>query len=130
MPKQILYCADGTWNGPGDQNDPSDIDSPSSAEPQQDGVTNVVKLFSNLAGQATPETLALRNEQEKVLTDPSGATLQVAKYMHGVGDTSNAICHILGGVFGIGVIARIVRGFTFISRHYQPGDAIHIVGFS
>jgi len=33
-------------------------------------------------------------------------------------------------VFGVGVIARIVRGYTFISRHYQPGDAIHIVGFS
>jgi hypothetical protein len=37
---------------------------------------------------------------------------------------------VLGGVFGMGVIARVVRGFTFISRHYDPGDEIHITGFS
>ncbi|HWI41259.1 MAG TPA: DUF2235 domain-containing protein, partial [Verrucomicrobiae bacterium] len=27
-------------------------------------------------------------------------------------------------------ISRIVRGYTYISRMYEPGDAIHIVGFS
>ena len=37
---------------------------------------------------------------------------------------------VLGGVFGAGVVARIVRGYTFISRSYSPGDAIHLVGFS
>jgi uncharacterized protein (DUF2235 family) len=130
MAKQIVYCADGTWNGPGDQNDASDIDSTTKADQQVDDVTNVVKLFTNLAGHATPETVALRDEQEKVLTDPAGRVLQIAKYMHGVGDSSNPINHILGGVFGMGVIARIVRGHTFISRNYQRGDAIHIVGFS
>jgi uncharacterized protein (DUF2235 family) len=129
MTKQIIYCADGTWNGPGDQNDASDIDTSSSNE-RLDGVTNVVKLFANLAGQVTPDTLALRDEQEKLLQSSTGAALQVAKYMHGVGDSSNAITHILGGVFGMGVIARIVRGYTFISRNYQPGDAVHILGFS
>jgi uncharacterized protein (DUF2235 family) len=36
----------------------------------------------------------------------------------------------MGGMFGMGVIARIVRGYTFISRHYDAGDEIHIVGFS
>lgn len=36
----------------------------------------------------------------------------------------------MGGMFGMGVIARIVRGYTFISRHYDPGDEIHITGFS
>ena len=33
-------------------------------------------------------------------------------------------------MFGAGVIARIVRGYTFISRHWMPGDRIFIVGFS
>jgi uncharacterized protein (DUF2235 family) len=36
----------------------------------------------------------------------------------------------LGGVFGVGVITRIVRGYTYISRNYEPGDSIHITGFS
>jgi len=50
--------------------------------------------------------------------------------MHGVGDSKNQVLRVLGGVFGAGVIARIVRGYTFISRHYQPGDSIHLIGFS
>jgi glutathione S-transferase len=47
-----------------------------------------------------------------------------------VGDSTNPIAKFLGGVFGIGVITRIVRGYTFLSRNYEPGDAIHICGFS
>ena len=37
---------------------------------------------------------------------------------------------VLGGTVGAGLIARIVRGYTYISRNYQPGDRIFIVGFS
>jgi hypothetical protein len=59
-----------------------------------------------------------------------GKCLQVAKYLHGVGDSNNAIIRMLGGVFGWGLIARIVRGYTFISRNYEDGDRIFIVGFS
>jgi glutathione S-transferase len=33
-------------------------------------------------------------------------------------------------VLGAGVIGRIVRGYTFISRVYDPGDSVHIAGFS
>jgi hypothetical protein len=50
--------------------------------------------------------------------------------MHGVGDSSNLAIKAIGGVLGAGVIARIVRGYTYISRNYESGDAIHIVGFS
>ncbi|MDB5916410.1 MAG: hypothetical protein JWR40_644 [Massilia sp.] len=50
--------------------------------------------------------------------------------MHGVGDWSNKLVRMLGGVFGAGVIARIVRGYTFISRNFEPGDKIVLVGFS
>jgi len=131
MAKTIIFCADGTWNGPENETGKSVTDGDDTAgELRGDTVTNVVKFYSNLAGRATPETLMLHNEQEKVLTDASGNTVQIAKYLHGVGDSRNAAMKVLGGVFGIGVIARIVRGYTFISRHYQPGDAIHIVGFS
>ncbi|MEA3157934.1 MAG: hypothetical protein QOK44_5523, partial [Betaproteobacteria bacterium] len=28
------------------------------------------------------------------------------------------------------LVSRVIRGYTFISREYDVGDAIHIVGFS
>jgi uncharacterized protein (DUF2235 family) len=131
MAKTIIFCADGTWNGPEDETGKSVADSDDDAgELSGDTVTNVVKFYSNLAGRATPETVMLHDEQEKVLLDAAGNVVQVAKYMHGVGDSSNTVNKVLGGVFGVGVIARIVRGYTFISRNYKAGDAIHIVGFS
>lgn len=120
MPKTIIFCADGTWNGP--------------AEPDHDDktapATNVFWLFANLDGQDTPETISLEKEQERVLTDPVGGVLQIAKYLHGVGDSANFLVRILGGTIGAGLIARIVRGYTFISRNYLADDNIFIVGFS
>lgn len=59
-----------------------------------------------------------------------GTVLQVAKYMHGIGDSSSAIKRVIGGVFGDGYIERIVRGYTFLSRTYELGDRISLVGFS
>jgi uncharacterized protein (DUF2235 family) len=119
MGRNIVFCADGTWNGPGrDDND--------------DGVpeaTNVLRLFALLAGKDAPSSLRLRDEQEKATPDAAGAA-QIAKYIHGVGDSRNPITKILGGVFGEGYIQRIVRGYTFISRNYAPGDRIFICGFS
>ena len=131
MAKQIIFCADGTWNGPGEANSTTDIDSASPQDPViNDEVTNVVKLFVNLRGQVTAESQALKNETEMVCKDSAGNVLQVAKYLHGVGDSKNSVSKVLGGVFGVGVVSRVVRGYTFISRNYEPGDSIHITGFS
>ena len=131
MPKRIVFCADGTWNGPEQQTGTSPIDSADDhGELNGAQVTNVVKLFANLAGRVTPETMAMRDEQEKVVVDAAGGVVQIAKYIHGVGDSNSFLKKAMGGMFGMGVIARIVRGYTFISRNYEPGDEIHIVGFS
>jgi len=131
MAKRIVFCADGTWNGPQARTDAPVIDVDADhGELARLGVTNVVKLFGNLAGRVTPDTLALQNEQEKVLLNPDGSVAQIAKYLHGVGDSSNFLIRLLGGTLGVGIISRIVRGYTFISRNYEPGDEIHIVGFS
>jgi uncharacterized protein (DUF2235 family) len=130
MAKTIVFCADGTWNGPEEQTGKSGVDHTDDAgELTGTELTNVVKLYSYLSGAPTAETKSLHHEQEKTF-DVDGRTLQVAKYLHGVGDSNKTVMKVLGGVFGVGVIARIVRGYTFISRHYQPGDAIHIAGFS
>jgi glutathione S-transferase len=131
MAKRIIFCADGTWSGPAKQTGVEPMDGDDAAgEIPPDGVTNVVKLFENLDGAITAETKALQNEHEKVLSDAAGNPLQVAKYLHGVGDSKNLLIKLLGGALGLGVIGRIVRGYTFISRNYEPGDEIHITGFS
>jgi uncharacterized protein (DUF2235 family) len=131
MPKRIVFCADGTWNGPESQTGVAPIDSSDDhGELSGAKVTNVVKLFANLAGRVTPQTMTMRDEQEKLLPDAGGGTAQIAKYMHGVGDSDSFLKKAMGGMFGMGVIARVVRGYTFISRNYEPGDEIHIAGFS
>jgi len=119
MPKSIVFCADGTWNSPGQDTDHDGVADP----------TNVFKLFCNLAGTDSPDTTRLANEQEKVLT-AGGRVAQIAKYLHGVGDSRNFVVRLLGGAGGRGLITRIVRGYTFVSRAYEPGDRIFLVGFS
>jgi uncharacterized protein (DUF2235 family) len=119
MSKNIVFCADGTWNHP------SDPETDNNANP-----SNVFKLFVKLEGKDDPGTTRLANEQEKTLTALDGSPVQVAKYLHGVGDSNNFLVRVLGGGFGEGLITRIVRGYTFVSRNYQPGDKIYLVGFS
>ncbi len=94
-----------------------------------DKATNVFRLFANLDGEDDISSALLANEQEKNLT-LDGVTTQCAKYLHGVGDSRNILVRLLGGTVGAGLIERIVRGFTYISRNYRHGDQIFIVGFS
>ena len=119
MPKNIVFCADGTWNNPNEDENADRTPDP----------TNVYKLFLCLDGTLSADTLRYADEQEKELIE-DGNTRQIAKYLHGVGDSRNPIIKLLGGAFGVGVIARVVRGYTFISRNYEAGANIVIVGFS
>jgi uncharacterized protein (DUF2235 family) len=120
MSKTIVFCADGTWNGP---QEPDSDDK--TAHP-----TNVFKLFLNLAGKDTAGTYLLENEQERLLSAADGSPQQVSKYLHGVGDSDNPLVQALGGSIGAGLVTRIVRGYTFISRNYAVNDRIYIIGFS
>ena len=131
MPKNIMFCADGTWCGPAERSDLSGLDvNDKDDDRERKDITNVLKLYSALAGESNAQSTALADEQERTHVGTDGRIVQVAKYIHGVGDSSNLLFKILGGTLGFGIIARIVRGYTFISRCYDPGDAIHIVGFS
>ncbi|MES3020570.1 MAG: DUF2235 domain-containing protein [Pseudomonadota bacterium] len=118
--KSIIFCADGTWNGPDGDDDVDGVPD----------ITNVLRLFLALEGQEAAADWRKSNEKEKVLTDAAGQTVQVAKYLYGAGDASNRLVQMLGGAFGAADISRIVRGYTFISRNYVPGDKIILVGFS
>lgn len=139
MAKTIIFCADGTWNSPVDTAiAPADVPTPDPILDGDDtkghdgegkGATNVFKLFQNLTGDVVAGQDDPRKERERIGVDAEGRR-QVAKYIHGIGASQNVVDHVLGGAVGAGLIGRIVRGFTFISRNYEPGDAIHIVGFS
>lgn len=120
MSKNIIFCADGTWNGPGQDDNNDGIPD----------ITNVYKLFLDIPGELDVYSLNLQDEQEKTTKDSAGNITQISKYIHGVGDSKNFLNKLLGGVFGAGIIERIVRGYTFISRNYLPGDKIYLVGFS
>jgi uncharacterized protein (DUF2235 family) len=120
MPKHVLFFADGTWNSP-DQEDDKD----NSPDP-----TNVYKLFLRVDGEYDPISMLKNQEQEVALKGADGSIIQIGKYINGVGASDNPINKILGGTLGAGIIKRIVRGYTFISRNYEPGDKIHIIGFS
>src|SRR4026208_1142228 len=128
MAQRIVFGADGPGNGPEQQTGVAPIDSADEhGELQGAKVTNVVKLFANLAGRVTPQTMTMRDEQEKIVPDAAGGgggVVQISKYIHGVGDSDSFLKKAMGGMFGMGVIARIVRGYTFISRNYDPGDEI------
>lgn len=116
--KNIIYCADGTWNGSSEDDNGDGLPDP----------TNVYKMFVGLLGDHDHDTLRLADEQES--NYKSDGVEQVAKYMHGVGDSRNWLNKVIGGGFGAGVIKRIVRGYTYISRNYEPGANIYIIGFS
>jgi uncharacterized protein (DUF2235 family) len=119
MAKTIVFCADGTWNGAGE---------PDEAAPGGAKYTNVLKFYRNLAGIQTDRADA--PEQERRLTAPDGTVAQVAKYLHGVGNSDSKVQRLLEGSTGIGVSARVIRGYTFISRNFTPGDRIVLLGFS
>jgi uncharacterized protein (DUF2235 family) len=119
MSKNVVFCADGTWSGPGEP------DSDDTLHP-----TNVFKLFQNLSGADVPGMAQSAKERERSLEAADGSAGQIAKYLHGVGDSENFLARVLGGALGAGLIARIVRGYTFLSRNYVAGDRIFIIGFS
>ena len=121
MAKSIIFCADGTWNGPGQDEE---------GEEQGGHPTNVFKVFLNLAGNLAAGTLRSADEQERSLPGADGRVTQIAKYLHGVGDSKNFLARVLGGGGGAGLVTRIVRGYTFVSRNFEPDDRIFVIGFS
>ncbi len=118
MSKNIVLCLDGTWNGPNAADTRGDLTP-----------TNVQKLFENLKGSAP----LAATDQELEVTWPTGrdaTVVQAAKYIHGIGDTDNALARACEGAVGLGLVARVVRGYTYLSRMYEPGDRVFLLGFS
>lgn len=125
MSKTIVYCADGTWNGPGSKSEGRENDPPC--------VSNVYRVYRWLQGVTVsqPDGGVGLERQEKKLTRSAGDVEQLALYCHGVGSNKLLAGSVaIGGTLGGGLTTRLRLGYSYISTNYEPGDSIVIVGFS
>jgi uncharacterized protein (DUF2235 family) len=77
-----------------------------------DASTNVWRLFEIVHDRATDGTPQL-------------------KYYHaGVGTTGSKLRRVIDGASGRGVSANMQDCYRFLVRHYRPGDAVYLFGFS
>jgi glutathione S-transferase len=112
MSKVIVNCSDGTWDGA-----------------HGGPASNVLKIFNALDGNLTSGTPESPEQERRVESGEEGVT-QIGRYIHGVGDSGNWLDKLLGGSMGMGLLSRVLRSYTFISRNYVPGDKIVLLGFS
>ena len=92
----------------------------------QPNLTNIALIFKALGGTATDAG----NGSFETSLGPDAAPTQLGKYLPGVGTQGNAILQVIGQGTGDGIAEPIVRGYTFLSRSFTPGDDIIITGFS
>lgn len=105
--KTLVVCLDGT-----------------NQTKSQQFPTNIARIFDSLGG------LAVDADFGSFETMVAGPPSVFGKYLPGVGTQGDEALKVLGNLFGDGIAEPITRGYTFLSRHYDPGDAIVITGFS
>jgi uncharacterized protein (DUF2235 family) len=86
--------------------------------------TNIAHLFDALGGNPQP---AGNDSWETSLEHPVAVT---GKYLPGVGAVGSLPLRLLGNLFGDGIAEPIIRGYTYLSRVWSPGDGVVIAGFS
>ncbi|MEO7364864.1 MAG: DUF2235 domain-containing protein [Sphingomicrobium sp.] len=59
-----------------------------------------------------------------------GNHVQIGYYDNGVGTSNFRPLALLGGIFGFGLKANVLRLYGFLCRNYQPNDRIYVFGFS
>lgn len=106
MPKNIVICADGTWNRP-------------------ECRTNIWEIFNSLPGAATPLPANMLHG-EAIKRDAPG---QTAFYLDGVG-TRFSSRDPLGGAVGMGLHSKVLDAYILISQVYALGDKLYLFGFS
>lgn len=55
---------------------------------------------------------------------------QVSHYVAGIASTKGEWAQFLKGALGVGVTGRIEKAYAVLAESYEPGDEIHIFGFS
>ncbi|MET8205889.1 DUF2235 domain-containing protein [Streptomyces sp. NPDC005373] len=102
MVKNLVICLDGTGN-----------------QLKAKGNTNVVRLYEML-DLADPE-------QQIAYYDPGVGTFSAAGAWTPIG---RRLSRLLGLAFGSGLKVNLAEAYTYLMRHYEPGDRIYVFGFS
>jgi uncharacterized protein (DUF2235 family) len=92
----------------------------------QQNPTNIALIFSAMSGIIVD---AGNGSFESTLA-VNGPVVQVGKYLSGVGTEGIPLFKLVEQLDGVGIAEQIVRGYTFLSRNYEPDDEIIIIGFS
>jgi uncharacterized protein (DUF2235 family) len=56
--------------------------------------------------------------------------MQIKYYDESIGAEGNKITRIFNGATGKGIDQNILDAYKFICRNYEPGDELHLLGFS
>ncbi|MCX7383332.1 MAG: DUF2235 domain-containing protein [Alphaproteobacteria bacterium] len=115
--KNIIVCLDGLWPTPGQDQWPA-------------APTNVFRLFVNLDGSDSPDSLLRAGEQVRMARGEDGRVNQAALYLMQGGDPADPLARMLRDAPGGRFLLPLLRGYGFIARHYDPGDRIVLIGFS
>lgn len=94
-----------------------------------------IVIFADGTGNsfATQESNVWRLYAALDKTEKTGLTpeeLQLARYIPGVGTSSNRILRVIDGATGIGVPSNVRKLYLFLCWNWMPGDEIHLFGFS
>ncbi len=84
--------------------------------------TNISLMFDTMGGTIVD---AENNSFESTLIY-NNVSVQVGKYLAGVGTDGIELFELIKRADGEGIAEQIVRGNTFLSRNYEPGDDIII----
>jgi len=114
--RRIVLFLDGTWSDDNAKNP----------------LTNVVRLREALKigidrGKAQDPPSDAPVEGSRLKTD-QGEVEYIVSYDSGVG--TGVWDRVSGGLTGVGLDDKIRQAYRFLSKHYRPGDEIHLVGFS
>lgn len=115
MPKNLIFCFDGTCNQPGDA-----VQNPSrwTGAIEDDNVTNIFKLHLLFGGD---------------LQDGGRFDNQLSLYYPGVGTYGKKLKRIFNSALAPsnGDVGRIITtGIEDLRHHYQDGDRLFVFGFS
>ena len=104
-------------------------DRPQPAQPK------TIVLFSDGTGNSSAKlfkTNVWRLYEALDLAPPERDSdrLQVAYYDNGVGTSNFRPLRLLGGIFGFGLKAGVLRLYRYLCRNYRAGDTIYVFGFS
>jgi hypothetical protein len=92
----------------------------------QPNPTNIALFFNAMGGVIVDAG----NDSFESTLAVNGPVVQVGKYLSGVGTEGIPLFKLVEQSVGAGIAEQVVRGYTFLSRNYKPGDEIIIIGFS